>query len=139
MNPYHISMAPRLSQLLAEREAELRTILHTASDPADATADAQPRDVMDFKDMAFEEARSVVDDAQAERASAELDKLLAAQQRIQDKSYGLCLDCGEPIDLLRLNTLPASPYCAVCQAQREHARPLTARRSTLHLPIGKHP
>lgn len=139
MNPYHISMAPRLSQLLAEREAELRTILHTASDPADVTADAQPRDVMDFKDMAFEETRSVVHDAQAERAAEELEKLLAAQRRIQDKSYGLCLDCGEPIDLRRLTALPASPYCTACQALQEHERPLAARRSTLHLPIGKHP
>lgn len=124
MSSYDISLAPSFLQRLAQRESDLRAILHPAGDVADDAADGQPHDVMDFKGMADEQTRAVLDDAQSERAAHELEQLLAARRRIEDHSYGSCLDCGEPVDLRRLMALPCTPYCTACQAVHEHARPL---------------
>ncbi|HSV82102.1 MAG TPA: TraR/DksA family transcriptional regulator, partial [Ramlibacter sp.] len=76
-------------------------------------------DVSDFKDLATRESEEAVDEVQAEHAAHELEQVLAARRRLQELTYGLCLDCGEPIDLRRLSAMPATPYCASCQSAHE--------------------
>ena len=116
---------PRYAQLLAEREKELLALLHRAVEPA-LEANTQ-RDVSDFKDGAVEESQAMVDDAQSAHAARELDEVHAAMRRIQDGSYGECLDCGEAIGDQRLAALPATPYCTSCQEAREHERAVARR------------
>ena len=122
MKTYDSSLAPRFSQLLDKREAELRAILRSSESPEDAS-EADSHEVTDFKDMASEESLSVVDEAQANHAAEELEQVLTARQRLEDQRYGRCLDCDEAIDLRRLEAMPATPYCTACQAAREHPRP----------------
>lgn len=106
---------------LAQRETELRGQLR----PALSEPDAQPMEVTDFKDLAEEELESTVSDAQATHAAHQLEQVLAARQRLREGNYGLCLDCGEAIDLRRLQVMPASAYCATCQTRHEReGRPL---------------
>jgi DnaK suppressor protein len=131
MDTYDRSLAPRFAQLLAKREAELRAILRATGDLAEHTSDVSNGEVVDFKDMAIEESQAVVEQAKAGQAAEELEQMIAARRRLQDGSYGECLDCGEEIDLRRLMALPATPYCTACQVI--HERPLLARRSPLHI------
>ena len=122
MKTYDSSLAPRFSQLLEKREVELRAILRSSESADDALA-ADAHEVTDFKDMATEESLSVVDEAQANHAARELEQVLTARQRLLDQTYGQCLDCGNAMDLRRLEALPATPYCTACQAVREQPRP----------------
>jgi DnaK suppressor protein len=137
MDTYDRSLSTRFAQLLAQREAELRAILRATGDLAEHTSDVSNGEVVDFKDMAIEETQAVVEQAKAEQAVGELEQVIAARRRLQDGSYGECLDCGDEIDLRRLTALPATPYCTACQAI--HERPPLARRSTLHVTKGHHP
>jgi len=123
MKTYDSSLAPRFSQLLAQREAELRAMLRSAEEMPGTADDADAHDVTDFKEMASEESLSVVDEAQANHAAVELEQVLSAQQRLEDQRYGRCLDCDKAIDLRRLEALPATPFCTACQAIREQPRP----------------
>lgn len=123
MKTYDSSLAPRFSQLLAQREAELRAILRSTDEMPGDAGEADAHDVTDFKEMASEESLSVVDEAQANHAAVELEQVLSAQQRLEDKRYGRCVDCDKAIDLRRLEALPATPYCTACQAIREQPRP----------------
>jgi DnaK suppressor protein len=123
MKTYDSSLAPRFSQLLEKREGELRAILRSSSESPDDALEADAHDVTDFKDMATEESLSVVDEAQANHAARELEQVLSARQRLLDKTYGQCMDCGEAMDLRRLEALPATPFCTACQAVREQPRP----------------
>ena len=123
MKTYDSSLAPRFSQRLAQREAELRAMLRSADDMPRDAGEAEAHEVTDFKEMASEESLSVVDEAQAMQAAVELEQVLSAQQRLADQRYGQCLDCDQPIDLRRLEALPATPYCTACQAIREQPRP----------------
>lgn len=118
MKTYDSSQAPRFAQLLAQREQDLCALLRAR----DALGDARQEAVTDFKDLAAEESAGIVDEAQAEQAAQELEQVLAAQARLRDGKYGSCLQCGEPIDLRRLELLPATPNCTGCQATHEPAR-----------------
>lgn len=113
-----VSLQQQVGATLARREAELRTLLAAA---APAPADHVP-EVLDFKDVAAEETRAVVDEATHAHARDELAQVTAALRRVADGSYGFCQDCGEPIDERRLRALPATPYCTACQAIHERPR-----------------
>lgn len=129
MDTYTRTLAPRFAQLLAQREAELRSILRPTGEIAVQAPDIQTKEVIDFKDMAVDAIQSTVDEAKAEHAIEELELVLAARRRLADQSYGECLDCGEPIDLRRLMAMPATPFCTACQHIHEHGRAIAARRN----------
>jgi DnaK suppressor protein len=40
-----------------------------------------------------------------------------ALNKLKGGSYGVCEDCGEPIDPLRLEAKPAARYCINCAAK----------------------
>lgn len=126
MDTYNNTLAPRFTQLLAEREAELRALLRSTGDLAEQPPE-QPHEVTDFKELASEQVQATIDDAQAAHATHELTLVQAARRRLQDGEYGQCQDCGEAIDLRRLSAMPATPYCTACQAIHEYERP-PARR-----------
>ncbi|MDO9218237.1 MAG: TraR/DksA family transcriptional regulator [Lacisediminimonas sp.] len=51
--------------------------------------------------------------------SEELDRLDAALRRIEDGSYGLCVDCGVGIPPARLEAAPDALRCIACQEKLE--------------------
>lgn len=53
------------------------------------------------------------------RAKMELQKISAALERIDDGSYGECLECGEEIAAGRLSTNPAITLCIQCAEAKE--------------------
>lgn len=122
MTSHETNPGARMRPVLAQREAELRALLRSTLDANSEDAGAEDG-VSDFKDIAAGQSRDVVDEAQADHAAIELEQVLAALHRIDDGSYGQCLDCGEPIDERRLTAMPAAAYCVACQAVHEHARP----------------
>ena len=132
MDTYNPRLASRFSKLLAQREAELRAVLHATDELAGHISDVSEGEVVDFKDMAVEETRAVVEEAQAGQAVQELQQVIAAQRRLADGSYGQCLDCGEEIDLRRLTALPSTPFCTACQSIHEQAGAQAPYRSAAH-------
>ncbi|HTU45584.1 MAG TPA: TraR/DksA family transcriptional regulator [Bryobacteraceae bacterium] len=56
-----------------------------------------------------------------------LEQVRAALQRIEDGTYGKCIDCGRPIEPARLEAVPWTPYCRADQekhdAEEAAARP----------------
>ena len=44
-----------------------------------------------------------------------LREVSAALHRIEQESYGICLECEEPIAQKRLEAVPWARYCVVCQ------------------------
>jgi DnaK suppressor protein len=54
-------------------------------------------------------------------ASGTLAAVRAALQRIEDGTYGTCLDCGEQIDEIRLKAVPWTSYCVRDQEKHDAA------------------
>lgn len=48
--------------------------------------------------------------------------VLAALARVEDGSYGRCLDCGHEIPEPRLEARPTTQRCVPCQAKRDRRR-----------------
>lgn len=63
------------------------------------------------------------DVAQIERDAAELNDVELALERVQAGSYGICVDCGEPIAWKRLDAVPHAVRCLDCEALLESRQP----------------
>jgi DnaK suppressor protein len=60
--------------------------------------------------------------AEVQTAEAQRAEVIAALARIDDGSYGLCVDCGNPVPELRLEARPTTARCVPCQAKRDKRR-----------------
>lgn len=54
-----------------------------------------------------------------DRHIQELRDIEAAKDRVKDRGYGICIDCGADIGYERLLAYPTAKRCFVCQRQRE--------------------
>ena len=52
----------------------------------------------------------------------EMKQIEKAHSRVEERSYGLCLACHEPIEADRLEIYPAAQFCIDCQDYRERLR-----------------
>ena len=99
-------------KILKTRQAELSDILHnrealaieTSADELDRIQQAQERDY----------AMGAID-----RDSLRLREIRAALERIEDGSFGICLNCEEEIAAKRLAAVPWTALCIVCQEAAE--------------------
>ena len=76
-------------------------------------------------DMGDEAAASLLRDiseAEVLRDIGEVRDIVAAEQRVVDGRYGLCIDCGEPVAYERLKAYPSAKRCMPCQQHREKTR-----------------
>ncbi|HAJ14581.1 MAG TPA: conjugal transfer protein TraR [Comamonadaceae bacterium] len=84
-----------------------------------SNADNSPQNA--FATEANEVAQEAVRDAEARRDHDELVAVRAALQRLDEGSYGACIDCGADIGLQRLQAFPAALRCINCQSKAESA------------------
>ncbi|MEH0167121.1 TraR/DksA family transcriptional regulator [Paucibacter sp. JuS9] len=103
------SLESRLSALQAELLAAQR---------ARGAAQDEP-EAGDTKDLADRLQHDELDEAQVHRELGAMAAIEAALRRVDDGSYGDCIDCGEPVGLARLQLLPAASRCAACQGLHE--------------------
>ena len=82
--------------------------------PAPMAGEGYPQDSADAGSMLSEADRTeaVLDSARSQR-----DEVLAALARIDDNSYGKCVDCGHEIPEGRLDARPDAARCVNCQAK----------------------
>ena len=52
----------------------------------------------------------------------ELARIVQALQKIDDGTYGICMDCGQPISERRLTSYPNAARCISCQEAFEENR-----------------
>lgn len=62
--------------------------------------------------------------ASVQATQAHRTEVLAALARIDEGSYGLCVDCANPIPDERLDARPATPRCVPCQSKKDRRRRL---------------
>ncbi len=63
-----------------------------------------------------------VANADVARDAAELQDILAAEARLAAGTYGICIDCEEPVPYARLSAYPTAKRCIRCQRIREATR-----------------
>lgn len=68
-----------------------------------------------LRELASEEIFGVADGVAPRRAVEAVEAL----RRIQDGTYGVCLDCGKRIPAARLSVKPEASRCVSCQSEYE--------------------
>ena len=102
--------------LLARRDELLEDVQRYDADVIGAPS----TDVGDNSDMAItDQAKSEAADLSS-TANGELGLVEDALKRIEKSTYGVCVDCGEPIAEARLEAVPWAPYCL--KDQNRHDR-----------------
>lgn len=75
--------------------------------------------VVDTGDEAVADLLADMDNAETSRDLNEERELEAAQARLEDGTFGKCVDCGLEIGLARLRAVPTAARCVKCQAVHE--------------------
>jgi RNA polymerase-binding transcription factor DksA len=61
-------------------------------------------------------------EAAVESFRGQRGEIMAALARVEDGSYGRCVDCGQPVPDGRLEARPTTPRCVACQGKRDRRR-----------------
>ncbi len=106
-------------RLLSDRSGAQRQLGELAADVAAMVAASEGSNGDDEHDpegatIAFERAQTQALGEGVQRRLAEID---AALQRLDDGTYGVCLDCGRPIGEDRLHARPSADRCVSCSAR----------------------
>jgi len=99
-------------QLLKRRqelEARLASIKSDLGSPLDH----------DFAEQAVEQENAEVLQSLGREAESEIQKINRALIRMDEGTFGYCVDCGEPIAPERLQARPYSSRCLECASQHE--------------------
>ena len=99
-----------IKQELIKRKLELEAELEHLY--KDKIADDQ---VQDPGDQALISSMENVRNALQETERDEYVRIIKALQMIEDGTYGICVDCGQPISEKRLKSYPNASRCLSCQ------------------------
>ena len=99
----------------AERARLLAEVGETIQAPGQMTYGSQAA----AASQVFEQQRDL---ALRERAEAQLALVEAALARLDEGTFGTCVNCGRPIAPGRLEALPWAAHCIDCQAAIDRRR-----------------
>ena len=109
------------TKLYAEQLRALQAQLELDSEAGDAAASVVELDqsrVGRLSRMDALQAQSMSQASQRRRVQ-QLHDIAAALNRIEAGTFGVCLDCDEPINLKRLRFYPSVRYCLGCATERD--------------------
>ena len=81
------------------------------------------KEAHDMGDEASADLESTINFVNMSRHLHEIKECQDALQRFTSGDYGLCIGCGEEIELNRLIANPVSSRCLSCQSNEEHQHP----------------
>ncbi len=117
-----------LKETLKREREELEDVLH--SELAERLGDGYSgryADPLDTADLSFFGLQESVCIRLVDIRQEELDKMLRAERKLNDGSYGICELCGGEISEQRLSAMPSAIYCIRC-AERLEADYAAGRR-----------
>ncbi|HHD11457.1 MAG TPA: TraR/DksA family transcriptional regulator, partial [Deltaproteobacteria bacterium] len=104
-----------LERLLEEK----KKLLNEVSQKVRTESDASKFEIGDIYDIASSERERELTLMLGDREREKLHEIDMALERLQDKDYGICEECGEPIGEARLRALPFTRVCVDCKTKAE--------------------
>lgn len=108
------------AELLALLASLREDIGHELEDQQSERVYEAMKEAHDMGDEASADLESTINMASMSRHSYEIQECQNALQRLANGHYGLCISCGEEIELNRLKANPVSSRCLSCQSKEEH-------------------
>lgn len=104
-----------LEQALREIDAATQVLEREEPEPQDLEEQGAHDSVDEGTELADQAREEAVIEASEERRL----EVVAALARLDDGTYGTCLDCGQPIDPARLDYRPEAARCLADQEKLE--------------------
>ena len=79
-------------------------------------------DLQDAADLAVQSYQKELMFLQGTQGHTQLTEVRAALDRLDDGTFGECLQCGEVIGEKRLEAVPWTPHCIACQEKIENGQ-----------------
>lgn len=115
------SRASFKNELTKKLLADKRRILAEVTHKIRSESDGSKVEIGDIYDIASSERERELSLTLGDRERQKLSEIEEALERIRDKSYGMCQECGEPIGKHRLKALPFTKVCVDCKSRSERA------------------
>ena len=96
---------------------EKQRIMNNSKNALKNELSLSPDDMMDETDLAASEVNQNLVFKLRDRERQLLAKIDEAMGRIEDGTFGTCMDCEEPIEIRRLEARPVSTLCIACKEQ----------------------
>lgn len=119
-----------LRDRLSERAMELRNDLRREANEKEEHVDVAT-EAPDPGDSSFANLTIDLSNAAMSRDIFEMRAIEAALSRMDDGSYGECLDCGTDIPYQRLEVQPTAERCTPCQEKHEKTHAEGGRGASL--------
>jgi RNA polymerase-binding transcription factor len=107
---------PKFRKLLEERKNILLQHIENVGAELSYLDQSRPPEL---SEEAQEEAAAISLKALDAREREELEDIVLAIEKLDDKTYGTCDNCEEPIGLARISFLPSVRHCISCQTKLE--------------------
>jgi DnaK suppressor protein len=102
-------------ELLAAKQRLLSEVYHKVK----SGIDVSKSEIGDIYDIASRERERELSLTLGDRERGKLEEIEGALERIEDNSYDICEECGEPIGENRLRALPFTRVCVDCKSRSE--------------------
>jgi DnaK suppressor protein len=99
---------------------EKQRILNNSKNAMRTELAVSPDDLPDETDLAASEVNQNLVFKLRDRERLLLMKIDEALARVEEGSFGICMDCEEPIEPRRLEARPVSTLCIACKEAEEH-------------------
>jgi len=109
-------MKARLEAKRDELQANIAQLTEAHPVPVDPLAGEAPQD---FEDVAVDFLETQQEQSLLVNESALLTEVQRALKRIEDGTYGKCVNCGQPIPEKRLEAIPWAARDVKCEEQLE--------------------
>jgi DnaK suppressor protein len=122
----------KLRRMLCERRRELINSIHNSMREVRAEASGKRPPTIDPGETTEVEAADDLAFTLLQMKSHVLNRINLALQRLDEGSYGYCIDCMDSIAPSRLRALPFAVRCKDCEETRERPNGVRAKRSFQH-------
>ena len=107
----------RLEEKLRQQQTQLeRSVKTVVLEGRESSTD----DLQDAADHAVQSYQKELLFIQGTNGHVQMGQVRSALERLQDGTYGECLQCERPIGEKRLEAVPWTPYCIECQEKIEN-------------------
>ncbi len=116
MKPYKEILLAMRARLRGDVDGLAEAALSKSRIEANGDLSSMPIHMADIGSDAYEQEFTL---STMETEQTVLDAIESALERIEDRTYGLCEDCGKAIKRTRLKAIPHTPVCIHCASERE--------------------
>ena len=108
-------MRKRLEEKQAELQQHIATLTGSPAQPEDSIQASDG--VVELEEEAVDLEETDIEQAILDNENALLVEVQQALARIDNGTYGICSNCGQPIPEKRLEAIPWATLCVTCESK----------------------